>query len=180
MALCGPVWQVLTLKQLAARVLHQAGISATSIGEVGYPEFICASVAEARAASPRRLARQKRQRAAAERVKLKDASDNLEAWHTNVLASGPRNETGRARYLSRCPRPRPPPLPAGSRLRVQPRAQRTPPAPAPSPPPAPSAPPVPPTPLLPQVNEVEEAMMQEEVEVESTGAADSWIAGVFA
>ena len=41
-----PVRQVLSLKQLAARVLHQAGFSAESLQQAGYPDFVYASIAE--------------------------------------------------------------------------------------------------------------------------------------
>ena len=114
-----PLWQVPTLKQLAASVLHQEGASAESIGQAGYPEVIGALVAEARAASPRRIERHKRQRAAAQLRMASDKRHQLEPWTTATLsAPGPRDERKNARLeAQRAPAPRRL-VPRGRRLRV--------------------------------------------------------------
>lgn len=60
-----------TLKQLAARALHQVGAAPEALGKAGYPDAIGAAVAEARATSPRKLARGARQAQMADRRKRK-------------------------------------------------------------------------------------------------------------
>ena len=60
-----------TLKQLAARALHEVGAAPEALSKAGYPEAIGAAVAEARATSPRKLARGARQAQMADRRKRK-------------------------------------------------------------------------------------------------------------
>lgn len=164
------MWQVPTLKHLAASVLHQAGVVAESLGQAGYPEVIGAFVAEARAASPRRAQRHKRQQAARERRVLKVKAAQLLPWDT---AAG-------AREAYQLERER-----AGQGLRLQHRGcgQRATAmalarhrgfhAAAPEPPFAPLSAPE-------SVEEMEEVIEQVEMDEEMKAEAESWLAGVLA